>query len=213
MGNPAQRQRRIAAKAARRKAVVAGKKKSPISSYDVAGGVRLASRGAIARCVISSVMFEHGIGYVAIARELPKGMLGCGFFLIDTFFRGVKDVFVREMSQGDLKDYIDAADAVSSFVDVAPAYARKLINDAIAYADRLGISPAKDADLVEGIFGEIDAADCTETFTFGKYGAPLYMAGPNDALADLGAVIRALEDHLPLDESDYMEAESENAAD
>jgi hypothetical protein len=48
---------------------------------------------------------------------------------------------------------------------------------------------------------------------FGKYGAPVYVAGPNDALADLGAVIRALEDHLPLDESDYMEAESENAAD
>ncbi len=213
MGNPAQRQRRITAKAARRKAVVADKKKSQIPSFGLAGGVRMASRGAIARCVMSSVMFQHGMGYVVIAREMPTGMLGCGFFLIDTFFLGVKDVFFRELSRGDLKAHIDAADAANSFMDVTPAYARKLINDAIDYAAGLGISPAKDTDLIEGIFGNVDPADCTETFTFGHGGKPLFMPGPFDGPAEPGAFVRALEDHLPLDESDYLLEESEDVAD
>lgn len=80
MANAAQRQLKLAAKAARRKAIVAGKKKLEVSSASLIGRIRVASKGPFVRCLMSSTLFDIGIGHIVVARLLPSGLLGCAFF-------------------------------------------------------------------------------------------------------------------------------------
>jgi len=190
----ARRQRKLAVKAARRKAVVAEKKKFEVSSAILVGRIRVASKGPIVRCMIPSTLFEIGIGHVVVARALPSGLLGCAYFLIDVFCLGVKDAFYVEIGEKELRSRLAEQYDVQRFIDVEPARARKLIRDAAAYAARLGLSAAKDTPAIEAIFGDVDTEACPEPFTFGKDGKPFFVSGPNDTPARIRAISQTLEE-------------------
>ena len=194
MADAAQRQRKLAAKAARRKAVVAEKKKFEVSSVSLVGRIRLASKGSIVRCMMPSTLFEIGIGHVVVARSLPSGLLGCAYFLIDVFCLGVKDVFYVEIGEKELQSRLAEQYDVQKLVDVEPARARKLIRDAAAYAAGLGLPAAKDTPAIEAIFGDVDTDTCTETFTFGNDCKPFFVSGPNDTPARSRAITQTLEE-------------------
>ena len=51
-----------------------------------------------------------------------------------------------------------------------------------------GLAAAKDTHVIEGIFGDVDPAACTETFTFGRDGEPFFVSGPNDTAARIRSV-------------------------
>jgi hypothetical protein len=204
MGSTAQHQRRKAAKAARRKAIVAEKKRLGSSTNDPAGRIRFAAKCPIALCVMPSGLFEIGIGHIVIARKLPSGLLGCGYFLVDAFCLGVKDAMFGEMEEDQLRSYLTAQSDTQTFVDLEPACARKLIRDAVAYAADLGLAPAKDYHAVEPIFGDIDADACSDTFTFGKDGKPLYVSGPLDTPARIRAIALSLRNRFGVDAADSL---------
>jgi hypothetical protein len=189
----AQRQRKLAAKAARRKAVIAEKKKLGVSSASLVGRVRTASNGPIVQCLMPSTLFDIGIGHVIVARLLPSRLLGCAFFLVDVFCLGIKDVFYVEMDANQLRSRLAQQFEEQKFIDVEPARARKLIRDAAAYAADLGLPAANDSPAIEAIFGDVDAGACSDTFTFGKDGKPVFISGPNDTPARIRAITRALE--------------------
>jgi len=193
MSDAAQRQRRLAAKAARRKAVVAAKRMLEAASSSLPGRIRVAAKGPVLRCVRTSSLFEIGIGHVIIARLLPSNLVGAAFFLVDTLCLGIKDVFYQELGQSELKSRLSELDDMQSLTTIEPAYARKLIRDAAAYAAGLGLTAAKDTPTIEAIFGDIDEADCTETFTFGKDSKPFFVNGPNDSPARIRAIGQALD--------------------
>lgn len=193
MANAAQRQRKLAAKAARRKAVVAGKKKFEVSSASLIGRIRVASKGPFVRCLMSSTLFDIGIGHIVVARLLPSGLLGCAFFLVDVFCLGIKDVFYVEMGGNELRSRLAEQFDVQRLIEIEPARARKLIRDATVYAAGLGLSAAKDTSAIEAIFGDIDAGACSDTFIFGKDGKPFFINGPNDTPARIRAITQALE--------------------
>lgn len=193
MAHSVQHQRRKAAKAARRKAIVAEKQKLELSTVSLAGKVRAAAKGPVVRCLMPSHLFKAGVGMIIIARGLPSGLLGCGFFLVDAFCLGVKDAFYREIGEDDLQSRLDAQADVQGHVDAAPACARKLVRDAVAYAADLGLAAAKDYRAIEAIFGDVDADECAETFTFGKDGKPFFVAGPFDTPARIRIVTRTLQ--------------------
>jgi hypothetical protein len=193
MADAAQRQRKLAAKAARRKAVVAERKKLEVWSASLAGRVRVASKGPIVRCLMPSGLFEIGIGHVIVAHALPSGLLGCAFFLVDVFCLGVKDAFYAEIGESELRSRLADAHDAQPLIDTEPARARKLIRDAQAYAAGLGLPAGTDTPVIEAIFGGVDANDCTETFAFGKDGKPCFISGPNDTPARIRAITGALE--------------------
>ena len=192
MANNAQHQRRKAAKAARRKAIVAEKKKLGISGSGLVGRIQFAARFPVALCVMPSELFEIGIGHVVIGRELPSGLLACGFFLVDVFCLGVKDAHFGEMEADQVQAFLASSGDTQTFVDLAPACACKLIEHAVGYAEDLGLAPAKDYGVVQGIFGDLEPDGCSDTFTFGKDGEPLYVPGPLDTPARIRAVTLAL---------------------
>jgi hypothetical protein len=200
MADAAQRQRKLAAKVARRKAVVAENKKLEVASASLVGRIRVASKGPIVRCVMPSTLFEIGIGNVIVARALPSGLLGCAYFLVDVFCLGIKDVFYAEVGENELRSRLIELSDAQMFVDVEPARARKLIRDAAAYAAGLGLPAAKDTPVIEAIFGEVDASACTETFTFGKDGKPVFVSGPSDTPTRIRAIARALEKNRGTDD-------------
>ena len=204
MADAAQRQRKLAAKAARRKAAVAEKKKTEGSSASLAGRIRVAAQGPIVHCLVPTNLFEAGIGTVLVARRLPSGMLGCAWFLVDVFCLGVKDIFCREVGEAELRSRLEALSETQDFVEVEPARARRLIRDAAAYAAGLGLPAAKDTPVSEANFGDVDADACTETFTFGKDGKPLYVSGPYDTPARVRAIGRTLEKSCGTGNWDYI---------
>ncbi|HMB83682.1 MAG TPA: hypothetical protein VKI40_06465 [Terriglobales bacterium] len=204
MADAAQRQRKLAAKAARRKAVVAGKKKLEVSSASLVGRIRVASKGPFVRCLMPSTLFDIGIGHVVVARLLPSGLLGCAYFLVDVFCLGIKDVFYVEIGENELRSRLAEQFDAQSFIEVEPARARKLIRDAAAYAAGLGLPAAKDTPAIEAIFGDVDAGACSDTFTFGKDGKPFFMSGPNDTPARIRAITQALEENCGTGGWDYL---------
>jgi hypothetical protein len=204
MANNAQHQRRKAAKAARRKAIVAEKKRLGTSGSGLVGRVQFAARFPVALCVMPSELFEIGIGHVVIGRELPSGLLACGFFLVDVFCLGVKDAHFGEMEPDQVQAFLASSGDTQTFVDLAPACACKLIEGAVDYATDLGLAPAKDYGVVQGIFGDLEPDACSNTFTFGKDGKPLYVPGPLDTPARIRAVNLALENHLGGDGSNRL---------
>jgi hypothetical protein len=206
MINAAQRQRQLAAKAARRKAVLAGKKMLEASSASLPGRIRMASKGPFVRCVVPSTLFEIGIGHVVVARAMPSGLLGCAYFLVDVFCLGIKDVFFTELGAREFQSRMAQQEDLQHFIDVEPAHARKLIRDAAAYAAGLGLPAAKDTPTIEGIFGDVDAESCTETFTFGKDGRPFFVNGPDDTPARIRAITKALENSQNAGGYDYIAA-------
>ena len=203
--NPGERLRRLAQKTARRKAVVAEKRKEALKvSPDLARRVQVASLCPIKLCVIDDNLFESGIGHLVFARSLPSGLVGAAFFLLDPFCLGVKNLFYKEVEAQKLTESLAFLSGEEHFVDFEPACARKLINEAASYAADLGFTSPKELSIIEPIFGNTNIQECTEAFTFGKDGKPFYIAGPNDTPARIRNIIHTLEQKVGMGRFDFI---------
>ena len=178
--------RKLAAKAARRKVVVAERKKLEVLSSSTVGRIRVALKGPIVRCLMPSTLFEIGIGHV------------------DIFCLGIKAIFYFEIGESELQSRLAGKFHAQRFIEVEPARARKLVRGAAAYAAGLGLPEAKDTSAIEAIFGDVEADDCSDTFTFGKDSKPFYVSGPNDTPARIRTITRALEESRGTDGWHYM---------
>jgi len=187
------RLRRLAQKAARRKAVVAEKRKTDLAATasSLADRVRRAAAAPIETCVVTAQLFETGIGQLMVARSLPSGLLAVAIFLLDPYCLGVKDVFFREMTREDFAFAQESTSQVQSFADIDPGQARRLVKESAAYAESLGLSSPGDLPAIEGIFGDTPAAD-GDAFIFGQNGKPLYVSGPNDTPAKARRIMAIL---------------------
>ena len=76
--------------------------------------------------------------------------------------------------------------------EVAPAAARKLVEDALAYARNLGFGPHRDYRLAARVFGGVKAADCRQQFQFGREGKPFYVRGPRETDTQARLIIEHL---------------------
>ena len=142
----------------------------------------------------SANLFETGMGYVIVSRHKANGDGEAGVFLLDVWCLGVKNAFFTELAANELENLHEELFAAAGKVPLTPACARKLIEDAVAYARGLGLSPHADFRKATRVLGGIVAAECGETFTFGdpKTGKPLYIQGPNDSPAFAQQVMTSL---------------------
>lgn len=198
--------RQRAAKDARRRAVVAGKKKADLTaaSPSLSNRVLAAASAPIWRCVVNAALFEAGIGNVFFGRQHPSGLVAGAFFLIDSYCLGVKDVFFREGDAAKFEESLRSLAAREDLREADPALARKLVNEAAAYAADLGLPPPAEFRKIEPLFGDVDASACTETFTFGKDGKPFFIAGPMDTPARSRAIMATLQRRLGPGGADFI---------
>lgn len=165
----------------------------------------------------------RGATSVVVTRTREDGWLEAGVFLLDLFCLGAKDAFAVEMPAIDWADEMNRMLPAEDRTAIHPACARKLIEGAVAYAESLGFAPCRDYNKARRVFGSVKASDCPQSFTYGKDGKPLYIAGPNDDQDRIDRVMRVLTAKLgpegfhyilpAEDEIDELEAEDEALAD
>lgn len=141
----------------------------------------------------SSGLFEDGIGYVVVSRFKSGGRVETGAFLVDVFCLGVKDAVFRQIPS--LLEYDEWLEEIfaEGREPMEPAAARKLVEQAVAYAAHFGLAPAADYKKGCRVFGGIRAEDWLEDFTFGKDGKPFFISGPNETPARCEQILGALE--------------------
>ena len=130
----------------------------------------------------SAGLFERGFGQVIVARFKASGEVEVGVFLVDTFSLGVKDAFFTRLWADEYEQrLLGGLDQQGGREAISPACARRLVEDAVAYARSLGLEPHPDYKQGARVFGGIDPKECTQAFVFGKDGKPLYVQSPHDS--------------------------------
>jgi hypothetical protein len=147
---------------------------------------------------------EQGVTDVIVTRTDDAGWLQAGVFLVDLHCLGVKDAFVTEMPAIDWPHELDKMIPAEDRIALHPACARKLIEGAVAYAEGMGFAPHRDFKKARRAFGSVNARDCPETFTYGKDGKPLFIAGPNDDNERVDRIMRTLAAKLGPDGFHYI---------
>jgi len=172
-----------AAKANRRKAVVAEKRKSDLVEGSLAMQAVRAAQMPIQHCLMSGRLFETGIGTLVIARGATSYNLAVGVFLVDTWSLGVRDALLRPLDAETFEDVLASMEEPGPADHIDPAYARKLLRDVAAWAASNGFAPHRDFAAVEKLFGDVDAGACDATFAFGHEGRVTYVSGPGESRA------------------------------
>lgn len=199
--NAKKRQKKLVRKASKRKQALMQKKQKRLvgSRQQIAA----ASQAPLHECLMPAGLFEAGIGNVIVSRTLPSGQIAAGFFLVDVFCLGVKDTFFQVMSPADYA-YRTAGLAHEQLERVEPARARKLVEEAVAYAQDLGLAPNRDYKLTRQMLGDIEVEASATSFQFGKNGKPFFMSGPYDTPAKIDRIIRTLTYRVGPEGFDYV---------
>jgi hypothetical protein len=122
-----------------------------------------------------------GLVNVAVARIDDNGNAILGSFLVDYFCLGVKDAFfLDDLTEGELREIIEERFPDGEMERMHPAWAKKLIEGAVAYAEGLGFAPHRDYRKARRALNGIDTDVCTETFVYGDKGRPHFVQGHMD---------------------------------
>ena len=204
------RQKKLAKQRAKRKAKTASHKRtqpgrSSWTSQFAGLEFELAARAPIYKCYVAEEIFDEsigqGMGHVVVSR-LSGSQVAAGIFLVDAYCLGVKDAFAMLKPREVFDDFIATSEMRMRVVE--PAYAKKLVEDSVAYARDLGFEPHPDYKLPRKILNDIDASECAVEFTFGKDGKPFFVSGPYDSEARIRQVIDTLQRRLGSDGYHYM---------
>jgi hypothetical protein len=176
--DPRKRQKKLQRRAARQKAkhraLVREKSKGFAAQLATAAGC------PILHSSITPTTWTDGLGWVCLSRELPNGSVALALFLVDRYCLGVKNIMAQIVSQFDYESSTVKQMREREAESVPPSTARKLVEQAVEYARKLGFQPHPDYAKARHIFGDIDAGECKEEFEFGKDGKPLFITGPHD---------------------------------
>lgn len=140
-------------------------------------------------------LFTQGIGWVMVARFKAAGQrVEAGLFLVDVFCLGAKLALYELCDAEDYRHRI-RDHYLSSFpmIPAEPWCARKLVEQAVQYAQGLGLGPHPDYKGAARVFGGLSVAQCGRQFTFGQQGKPFYRRGPRETEAQARRIIEHLE--------------------
>lgn len=158
-----------------------------------------AQGGEIADVLVPADLFDIGKGTLWLSRKLPDGRHAVAGFLLDVYCLGVKDALYNITEVGEYPALLERIHAQESIrmqslglERIHPSCARKLIEQAVAYAKDLGFEPHADYRIARLILGDIDANACPQAFTFGKEGKPFYADGPDDTPAMKKRIVNQL---------------------
>ena len=126
-------------------------------------------------CFVYSELWERGIGTVIVTRCMAGGRLFMANYLLDVWFLGLKDAFVRETSDAELDIIISQA----SMDRCDAPYAKALITGAINYGESHGLK-ANWSNKEKRFVSDIRFTESDYEFNFGRDGKPFYINGPHD---------------------------------
>jgi hypothetical protein len=152
----------------------------------------LALSSPIHECLVPDTLFEQGMGNLFFSRRMPDGRIALGMFLLDIFCLGVKDAGFRIVEKYEYDGRIRNSFGPEKLQPIDPTCFRKLVEGGVAYASELGFKPHADYAEACQIFGDVQAAECTKQFEYGREGKPLYISGPFEKPARAKAIVEQL---------------------
>jgi len=159
----------------------------------IAGQMQWASRYPIHSCLVAEdEIGTSGMRSVYFTRKVNDSRYAFMFILVDAHCLGVKDAGCRFCSLSELESFLERGSRSQTFVKRDPSYAKKFVDEAIAYAESLGLSAHPDYRKVAPLWGDVDALQCDEEFTFGLNGKPSFYSGPSDDEARQNFIFRRL---------------------
>lgn len=161
-------------------------------------------RSPIHAAYVQNSIFSQGIGQALLARTLPDGRIAAGVFLVDAYCLGIKDALLTVQSPFKFEETIERLFTGGEYESVAPAYARKLLDGAIAYARDLGFEPHPDFHDTSVVLGDITTTECDTEFTFGHEGKPFYISGPYHSEATARRIMAHLANRCGPDGFHYL---------
>ena len=170
-----------------------------------AGPHRAGGRRPDVHCFRTSTLTEHGIGEVLISRKLSYGNVAFAIFLVNIYCLGVKDVIVNigpeALYRKNVYEEIGSADNV----DPHEAQYRKLVEGAVQYALDMELPPHADYRVARQIFGDINAAACTEGIHLWQERQALFRRRPvQQSQPSASGFIRLMEKHCGPGGSHYL---------
>lgn len=170
-----------AAKAKRRKAVVAQKRKAEALESSLPEQVKRAASTPIQHCLLTERLLENGSGILVLARGVTSHHLAAGIFMLDSFCLGVRDVSFGHWDGAEFAASMASLDSTIELQSVEPGYARKLLRELTTWARTIGFAPAPNFAVIEGLFGEVTTEACDAAFQFGHEGKPFYIQGLHES--------------------------------
>jgi len=151
-------------------------------------------------------LFSKGIGWVVIARFRSAGRrVEAAVFLLDVFCLGAKLAVYETCEAPDYRRRIrDHYRSRYPMVAAEPCGARKLVEQAVAYAKALGFAPHPDYKQAARVFAKVPTAQCLQEFTFGYQGKPFYRRGPRETEEQARAIVWHLERWCGPGNYDYL---------
>ena len=89
-------------------------------------------------------------------------------------------------------------------VATEPCCARKLVEQAVQYAQGLGFAPHPDYKKAARVFGGLRAQQCSQKFTFGHEGKPLYRRGPGETEEQARRIVWHLQQRFGSGNFEYL---------
>ncbi len=194
------------AKAVHRKKILQERRRldTTVVSRSLAHDARRATAAPVHACFAQDSIFESGVGMVFLIRKTGARSFAVGGFLVDAYCLGVKDAMFREVDEETMDMLLAGVEATAPLVPADPAYARKLLRDAAAYGQSLGLPPHADFAAVEPLFGDVAADACDVQFQFGHEGKPLYVPGPTESPTQIRRRLESLRRKLGADGFHYI---------
>ena len=145
--------------------------------------IRLAAAESwpIVNTLVPESLWSSGIGQLLLTRRLPDGRLAVANFLVDVFCLGVKNAYWNIISEWEFDKLKRKLEGLGPLHPATPEQFAKLIYDAVEYAQALSLAPHPEYKHAKLLLAGIDASRCTDVFTFGKDGKPLFINGPHDS--------------------------------
>jgi hypothetical protein len=185
-----------AAKANRRKAIVAGKRKTELLGGSLAAQVMRAAQMPIQHCLLCGDLSQAGMATLILARGMTPSTITLAGFLIDAWHLGVKDTFFQTAGPESFENLLARMEETGAVENVDPAHARKLLRDITARAASKGVAPHRDFAVLEKLFGDVDADARDATLGIGHDGKPAHISGPHDSPAQIRFGVGAVKDAI-----------------
>jgi hypothetical protein len=172
---------RRAAKANRRKAVVAQKRKAELAAASLPGRASRAASAPFHQCLLNAELFTGGIGTLVFVRGTRTSGFSVATFLVDAWCLGVKNTWLRSLDEYEFEFFLDAVETTERLEPIDPCHARRLLREVVSWSRSIGFDPHPDFRAIEPIFGDVNADACDAAFQFGREGKPFYVPGPTES--------------------------------
>lgn len=155
---------------------------------------------------------EHGLAYIIVVRKRDNGLADYGMFSVDLWCLGVRDARAEcDLPREELDNFIDGHLGESSRESIHPACAKKLIEGALAFAERLGFAPHRDFRKARRVLSGLDVSVCPMEFTYGRNGRPCYVRDEVDSDERVGRILAMLKARVGPDGYDFEEEDAEES--